>query len=279
MSRSGWLLLAPAGALLAVLGVALASGLLQSLGADSLTGDGRLSLDAYRALLGDEPVVSSLGVGLVVASAATCLAITTGLLTVAAVRAGRRTGRVVATLAAATVPLPHLVGAVAFALLLSDSGFLARIVHAAPGSFPPWVGGHWYAAVVLELAWKESAFIALVVLAALPADLEEREDALAVLGAGARRRWLAVSLPASRTALVVASTVAFTYALGSYEVAWLLGPALPETLPETAYRLFTSTDFAARPEAFAATSVLVTACLGATLAGLSLLRSPARTTP
>lgn len=276
MTRSRWMLLAPAGSLLGVVVVALLSDAAQSLGALSLTGDGALSWEAYRSLAADQPVVASLLVGGAVAGAATALAAVVGLITVTVLRANRRGSRLLGGLMAVTVPVPHLVGAAAMALLLSDSGLIARLVHAPPSGFPAWVGGPWFGAVVLELAWKESAFIGLVVLASLPRDLAEREEALALLGAGAWLRWRSVTLPAARTALVVAGTVAFVYALGSFEVAWLLGPALPETLPETTYRLFTSTELSLRPEAFAATVVLTVACLGATLVGLSLLRRPSR---
>lgn len=276
MTGTRWLLLAPAGSLLGVVVVALVSDAAQSLGAFSLTGDGALSLDAYRSLAADQPVIGSLLVGGAVAGTATALAAVVGLVTVAVLRASRRGSRLLGGLMALTVPVPHLVSAAAVALLLSDSGLVARLAHAPPGGFPAWVGGPWFGAVVLELAWKESAFIGLVVLASLPGDLADRDEALSMLGADPWRRWRTVTLPASRTALVVASTVAFVYALGSFEVAWLLGPALPETMPETAYRLFTSTELSLRPEAFAATVVLTVTCLAATLVGLSLLRRPSR---
>jgi len=57
--------------------------------------------------------------------------------------------------------------------------------------------------------------------------------------------------------------------VGSYEVAWLLGRTYPEPLPVLAFRLFSSADLAARPEA-AAVSV-VTGLVAALVAVASLL--------
>ena len=267
------LLLLPAGTLVAgVVGTSLVVTAAQSLGALALTGDGGLSLQAYRDLLERESPGGALLLGASVAAAATVVAATVGLAVVVVVRATSAGGRVVAAAAALTVPVPHLVGSVAVALLLADSGMLARLASADPGTWPQLVGGPWWIAAVAELAWKESAFIALVVLSALPAHTAELDETAAVLGASRWRRFRWVLLPLASPGLRLAATVSFVYALGSYEVAWLLGPAYPETLPVLAYRLFTSTDLAVRPEAMAASLLLVLACAAVTVIGVLPLR-------
>jgi putative spermidine/putrescine transport system permease protein len=271
MRRS--VLLAPALALvggLLLTSVAVAAA--QSLGALALTGDGRIGWSAYGSLVRDQEALASLAVGISVATVATVLACLVGLAVVAAVRATYVGGRALALMAAVTVPVPHLVGAVGIGLLLSDSGLLARIAAAPPGAWPQLVGGPWWSAVVLELAWKESAFVALVVLASLPRHLQELDDTAAVLGASPWQRFRGVTLELAAPALLLAATVSFVYALGSYEVAWLLGPVQPETLPVLAYRLFGSSDLGVRPEAMAASVLLVVVCAVTTIVAAAPLR-------
>lgn len=125
---------------------------------------------------------------------------------------------------------------------------------------------------MLEYTWKESAFIALVVAAALASRVASYTETAALLGAGRRARLRHVTLPLAAPALLASSAITCVYAIGSYEVAWLLGRAYPEPLPVMAYRLFTSNDLAARPQAMAV-ALATTALAGAVaLVCLGLLR-------
>ena len=71
------------------------------------------------------------------------------------------------------------------------------------------------------------------------------------------------------------ATISFTYTLGSYEVALLLGRAYPEPLPVMAIRLFTSVDLATRPQAAAAAIVTAVLALLAVAGALMMLRRSA----
>ena len=51
--------------------------------------------------------------------------------------------------------------------------------------------------------------------------------------------------------LVSASAIVFAFIFGAYEVPALLGASSPQTLPVMAYRSFTDTDLASRPQAMA----------------------------
>ncbi|MEX5719906.1 ABC transporter permease subunit [Geodermatophilus maliterrae] len=256
----------------AVLGVALTVAVLQSTGLVPVVGEPEPSLAAYRELAGGRALLDGLRVSLGVAAASTALALAVGLGTALLARTTRLGGRLLRAAAAATVPVPHLVGAAAVGLLLADSGLVARTLSVAPGEFPPLVAGPWWAAVVAEYAWKESAFVALVVLAALAAGERELDETAATLGAGPWQRLRRVALPLAAPAAVGAGGVTFAYVLGSYDVAWLLGRSSPEPLPVLAYRLFTDVDLARREQALAVavvTTVLALACLVLTAALLA----------
>lgn len=266
----GLLLVAPALLpILFVLVAGLGATILQSLGLMPLVGRPSLTFSGY---VGDGDVLDATVLSLVIATASTVVAAAVGLAAALALVGSGRGGRLLAAVAASPIPVPHLVGAASIGLMLADGGLLARWLGVAPEAWPSLVAGRWPTAVVLEYAWKESAFVALVVTAALATRVTSYHETAALLGAGRWARFRHVTLPLAGPALLASSAITFVYTLGSYEVAWLLGPAYPEPLPVMSYRLFTSTDLAARPEAMAI-AVVTTLLSGAVaLVSLALLR-------
>jgi len=256
--------------ILAVTGTALGAVVATSLGLLPLVGQPRLSADGFTALADDLRAATQ--ESLLTAATATLLAAAGGLtIATVVVRAGRGV-RLVVGLAAAVMTVPHLVGAAATGLLLSDVGLGQRWSGISAAAWPELVGGRWPWATVLELAWKESAFVALMVIASVGRRYADLREVAAVLGAAPRAQWRRVLLPLSAPALASSSLIVFVYSLGTYEVARLLGRAYPEPLPVMAYRLFTDIDIAARPQA-AATAVVATGlALLAAISTLPLLR-------
>ncbi|MBG6240178.1 putative spermidine/putrescine transport system permease protein [Mycetocola sp. CAN_C7] len=252
----------------------IGSALLQSIGLMPLVGPVRLSLDAYVG--GRQELADSLGVSVGIAAASTTLSSFIGTLVAILVVSGGWCGRIVATLSAATITVPHLIGAATIGLLLADSGVLSRLLNISPDAWPALVGGPWWVAVVTEYAWKESAFIAMIVAGTLATRVARFDETASLLGAGRLARLRLVFLPLARPSLIIASTITFVYTLGSYEVAWLLGRTYPEPLAVMALRLFHATSLASRPEAAAVAVVTVSlSVLVVTTAFLALRRSGA----
>jgi putative spermidine/putrescine transport system permease protein len=273
--RSRGLLVLPALlVVVAVLAIGLGSATAQSLGLLGYSGGTPASLDAYDVLR-SAAFADGLRISLAIAAASTALALVIGGAAAVLVQRSSWGGRLTAGVAATTVPVPHLVGAGAMGLLLADSGLLARLTGAEPNTFPALVAGPWWIAVVLEYAWKESAFVAVVVLGALARAERELDEAAAVLGAGAFHRLRRVTLPLAAPALVATGSISFAYVIGSYEVAWLLGRSYPEPLPVLAYRLFTDADLALRPQALAVALSAVAVAGAGLLVGALLLRRTA----
>ncbi|PPK98152.1 putative spermidine/putrescine transport system permease protein [Kineococcus xinjiangensis] len=256
----------------AVLVAGLAAALAQSLGLVPLVGRPELSAQAYLDVRPD--LLTATGLSLGIAAASSALAAGVGLLTALLVVRGAAGRRLLRFASAVPIPVPHLVGAASMGLLLSDSGLLARLV-GDQGSWPALVHGPWPVAVVAAYAWKESAFVALVVAGALATRVASYEETAAVLGAGRWARFRFVTWPLVTPPLAAATAITFVYTLGSYEVAWLLGPVHPEPLPVLAQRLFTSPDLTARPQALAVAVVTAALALAATVATLAALRRTA----
>ncbi|WP_435198926.1 ABC transporter permease subunit [Janibacter sp. GS2] len=264
-------LVAPAMVLiLAVTGTALGAVLATSLGLMPLVGEPRLSMEGFTAPASQ--LRAATAESLLTAATATLLAAVIGLTIATAVVHATRGVRVIMGLAAAVMTVSHLVGSAATGLLLSGAGLAQRWSGVPAGSWPELVGGRWPWATVLELAWKESAFVALVVVAAVARQYTDLREVSAVLGAPPREHWRRVFLPLTAPPLALSSIVVFVYSLGTYEVARLLGRAYPDPLPVMAYRLFTDIDVTARPEAAAAAVVATGLALLAALISLPLAR-------
>ena len=209
--------------------------------------------------LTDRPEFSdALRTSLLLASVSTVIAVVAGF-GIAVIIVRWRGGRLVAAAAAATIPVSHLVGATAFALLLADGALLSRIAPISSTLLPPLVAGPWWIATIAEYAWKETAFVALVVSSVLARHEALLHEAAATLGVSPRLRRLRITLPLAAPALLVTGALAFAYVLGSYEVPWLLGPASPEPLAVWAYRLFTDIELSSRSDAFGVAAL--TTCL------------------
>ena len=114
-------LLSAAVVLAAVLTLALtATGLMP------LVGEPAISLAAWRAVAPD--LLSATRESLVIATASTLLAAVVGMSVAVVVAASAPGTRLLAAVAAAPIPIAHIVGAASFALLLSDAGDRKSVV-------------------------------------------------------------------------------------------------------------------------------------------------------
>lgn len=236
---------------------------LQSLGLLPFVGPPTFSTAAYENLAADAPRAAALSLG--IATASSTIAVLVGTTVALLILSGGWTSRALLGLSAATVTVPHLLGAAAIGLLLADSGVLARVLQIPAEWWPSFVGGPWWSAVIVEYAWKESAFVTLVVAGTLLTRVARFDETAALLGAGRGARVRLVMLPLARPSIIIAGTIGFVYVLGSYEVAWLLGRTYPEPLSVMAVRLYGEVSLTARPVA-AAVAVTIVALSAAALA-------------
>lgn len=225
--------------------------------------DGSASLDAWRALLADPAFADAAWFSLRIALAAT-LASAVAAVGVALVLRGR--GTLLRALVALPVPVPHLLVAVGAVLWLAPGGLADRILG---GALPvTLVRDRHGLGIVLVYVYKETPFLALLLLAALGRGVAEREEAAAVLGASPRQRLAWVVWPAIRTPLVVGCIVVAAFALGALEVPLTVGPSYPPTLAELAFQA-TRGDLLGG-EGRAAATLLLTAAVSMVLAGLAV---------
>lgn len=252
-----YLMVAPATMVIALLflgGIAVGFGqsvaYLPALGLDQPT------LRHYAVLLTDGRFYTSLALTLYIAVVSTVLATVLAVGAAMALRRSDRGSRVVTFLFQAPLPVPHLVAAAGLVMLLTQSGLVVRVLHAAgllaqPAAFPPLFYDRAHLGVILVYLWKEVPFIGLVLLAVLKGSGMEFEEVAQTLGASPWQRFRHVLLPLMLPGILSTSVIVFAFMFGSFEVPLLLGPRFPNVLPVTAYRLYVDPDLARRPEAMA----------------------------
>ena len=278
------LLLTPALAVVAVFFVGgLSQGVLQSLGRMPLVGEPAWSLDAYRATFSDPAFTASLWLTARVALISTTLAVVLGVGAALVVRrlGGRRT---MTGLFQSTLAIPHLVGALCIALLLSPTGLLSRSA-AAVGlvddvrQVPTLTQDAFGWGIIAEYTWKEAPFIAVIALVALTRQVSDLEDVARTLGAGRWQRLRLVTWPMLAPSVAAASVLVLAFTAASYEVPRLLGRPFPATLSVEAFRRFRDPDLTSRPEAMAIAVVVAALTVLATLAYLRLVSRLSGRTP
>ncbi len=249
------LLLAPA---LVVIGVLFAGGLVaalvQSLGYFPAIGMTQVNLAAYREILTDGDFLNSLLLTVYVAGAST--GISTVLAVLAALTLRRSSGRLSAVVFQLPITVPHLVAAVGISLVVSQTGLGARLAAGLgligePKDFPALLYDRYSIGIILTYVWKETPFVALVVLASLRGVAADLEDVARTLGAGAWQRFWYVVFPVISPGIVAASLIVFAFTFGAFEVPYLLGKTYPTILPVTAYNEYRDIDLSARPIAMA----------------------------
>ncbi len=257
------LLLSPALLVVGVFFVAgVVQGVAQSFGYQPFLPGYQLSFDAYRQLWTDPAVRASLLLTARVAVVSTFSAASLGVTAALLIRRLGRSRGLASGLLQANLAVPHLVGALAILLLLSQGGLLARLTHAAgltagPASFPALTADRFGWGIIAEYVWKETPFLGVIALAALSRGIDDLEKVARTLGASRWQQLRHLTLPLLAAPVAAGSILVFAFAAGSYEVPYLLGRPYPATLPVVAFQGYRNTDLTARPEAMAV-AVLIT---------------------
>ncbi|MBD3883739.1 ABC transporter permease subunit [Phormidium tenue FACHB-886] len=260
-----YLLLLPAVSIIGLLfGGGLLLALLQSIGVVGLLSNGQPTGAAYQAALANPEFWRSLLLSFYIAIVATGLST---LLSIGLALLLRTAGRWASFACQITLPIPHLVGIAGLLLLISPSGFIARILVAlgwiqSDQQFPLLVNDGANLGVLILFLWKEIPFITLILLAVLRGMNPAYELQARVLGASPWQCFWQVTLPMLKSGILSSSLIVFGYIFASFEVPFLLGSTRPRTLPVLVYRSFTDTDLTQRPEAIA---------LGLILSAISIL--------
>jgi putative spermidine/putrescine transport system permease protein len=250
-SRRG-LLAALAVALPVLVGIGYS--VLASLG---LTGAGAAVAGPARliAVLAEPAVWAGLAWSLWVAAASTALAAAGAVLLAALFRRESGLDRMARLFAVLPLPIPHLAAAVAGLLLLGQSGLLARLLASFglvtdPGAMPALVYDRFGLGLILTLAWKELAFLALVAFSVVATRGSRLEEVARTLGAKPFEVFRRVTWPLLWRGLLPAVVAVFVFVASTYEATAVLAPSDPLALPLLTLERYTDADLSRRGDGF-----------------------------
>ncbi|WP_018236156.1 ABC transporter permease [Ensifer sp. BR816] len=196
----------------------------------------RFTLRHFAELAGQPHILRSSLTGLAVGLATTCGAVAI-VGTFLAGFAGTPIFSRVQHLVSPLLAVPHAAAAFALAFLVAPSGFLLRLVSPELTGFlrpPQWLlpNDPLALSMVAGLITKEVPFLFLIALAALPQlPLRQSRQLTAALGYGRLSGFLVSLWPALYRQIRLAVFAVLVYSVSVVDVAIILGPQLPATLP------------------------------------------------
>ena len=216
---------------------------------------GNAAPGALGRVLGDAQVWRSALLSLWIAALGTAVSLI-GAVSVALLFSGNeRVDRAIRSIAALPLPVPTVAAAVAMLLLLSQSGWLARVASqlhliASPADFPAIVNDPFAIGLITAVVWKEMPFLTLVALSLQSLRGPAFIDAARTLGASRIQTLRTITLPLLLRGMAPSIIAVFVFVLGSLELALILAPSAPLALPLLIQERRTALDMASHGEAY-----------------------------
>lgn len=259
---SPYVLALPAFVLIAVFLYGVIVGVLQGFGIMPFLGQTQLTFEYWAKAFSRADFLSSLGFSFWISLSSAGIALVGGCLlawALCAVKAKRAF-----QLLDLQIPImtAHMLVVLATVSLFAGSGLFPRLLSVfgivdGPSAFSSVLGASSGWGIILVYAWKEIPFVAFCTVTIMRNVSDSLGEAATTLGATSTKAFFQVILPLSKGPLIKAFLVVFAFALGSYEVPFLLGPTLHKALPVLAYLEFTSPDIANRCYAMAINGIMV----------------------
>lgn len=171
--------------------------------------------------------------------------------------------------------IPYLYVVFLVILLLSQTGFVSRFMYNIGvlkdlKSFPELVFDRRGVGIIWVYVFKGTPFIALFVLSVMSKISTTYEEVAKSLSASGLTILRKIYMPLSSGAIIWSSCIVFAYALGSFEVPYLLGSISPVPLSSELYSLFINPDLSTIPKGMAL-NVVILIFGGAIVGGYAML--------
>lgn len=158
--------------------------------------------------------------------------------------------------------LPHLTIAYITIIVFGQAGFLSALTAklgwvSAPAEFPNLLYSGYGIGVGLAYVIKETSFVILMVTGMLRKLDESLVVSARMLGASGAGVFKDIVIPHVKPAMISSFLILSLYALGAFEIPWLIGESKPQMLSVTIYNLYFQRDLSRRPEAAALLTLLM----------------------
>ena len=256
-----------------LIGGGLIETLKESMGYIPVLGLNTFNLDSYKEILAQNDFLKDMLYSVYIASVATILSTFLGIIIAYCFVTSRNLfikSIVKKTLQMGLI-IPYLYVVFLAMLLLSQTGFISRLMYNIGvlkdlKSFPELVFDKRGLGIIWVYVFKGTPFIALFVLNVMSKISSKYGDVAKSLSASGLTILRKIYIPLSSGAIIWASCIVFVYALGSFEVPYLLGSISPVSLSSSIYSLFINPDLSALPKGMAMNVILL--ILGGTIVGV-----------
>ena len=274
-----YILLVPQLILGAIFIIGLGTGIIQSLGVIPAFGLTEPTLKYYKEILTRPDILQSLKYSLYIAFVSAFFATLIGTILCAILVNLKQVKEKVMRVVQIPIIVPHVIVALFVINILSQNGILARIgaqlgLITDQQQFPLLLYDGHGIGVILAYLWKEIPFIVYFVIALMANISESLGEAATNLGANQIQVFWKVTLPLCMNTVLSGFLIVFVFALGAYELPFILGATLPRALPVLSYIEYSKPDLLARPYAMAINGLIIAiSCLVAAIYYILLRRN------
>ncbi len=257
-----YILLVPQLILGAIFIIGLGTGIIQSLGVIPAFGLTEPTLKYYKEILTRSDILQSLKYSLYIAFVSAFFATSIGTILCAILVNLRQVKGKVMRVVQIPIIVPHVIVALFAINILSQNGILARIgaqlgLISDQQQFPLLLYDGHGIGVILAYLWKEIPFIVYFVIALMANISDSLGEAATNLGANRIQVFWKITLPLCMNTILSGFLIIFVFALGAYELPFILGATLPRALPVLAYIEYSKPDLLARPYAMAINGLMI----------------------
>ena len=257
-----YILLVPQLILGAIFIIGLGTGIIQSLGVIPAFGLTEPTLKYYKEILTRSDILQSLKYSLYIAFVSAFFATSIGTILCAILVNLRQVKGKVMRVVQIPIIVPHVIVALFAINILSQNGILARIgaqlgLISDQQQFPLLLYDGHGLGVILAYLWKEIPFIVYFVIALMANISDSLGEAATNLGANRIQVFWKITLPLCMNTILSGFLIIFVFALGAYELPFILGATLPRALPVLAYIEYSKPDLLARPYAMAINGLMI----------------------
>lgn len=257
-----YILLVPQMILTALFLIGLITGRTQSLGVIPAFGLTKPTLLYYKEILARPDMLESVLFSLRIAFFSALFSTVAGVLLCAVLVAGRKTKGKMMRVVQLPIIVPHVVVALFVINICSQNGLLARVAYglgliADQQEFPVIIYDAHGVGIILAYLWKEIPFIIYFVIALMEHIDGRLGEAAVNLGASKICTFFRITLPLCANTILSGFLIIFVFALGAYELPFILGATIPKALPVQAYIQYTHPDLRNRPYAMALNGIII----------------------
>lgn len=242
--------------------IGLMTGIIQSFGVIPAFGLTEPTLKYYKEILARPDIIKSIVYSLYIAFTSAATATVIGVFLCAIFVMSKHTKGFIVRIIQLPIIVPHVVVAIFVINIFSQNGLLARMAYAfgwiqEQQQFLHLVYDTNGIGIILAYLWKEIPFILYFVIALMANINGNLGEAAVNLGASRFLSFWKVTLPLCMTTILSGFLIVFVFALGAYEIPFILGVTSPKALPVLAYIQYTHPDLHNRPYAMALNGIII----------------------